>query len=151
MGAGIGSIETAYVELFIAARDEMLITTFSIGVGHDPLFTWIETALARGVLVRAVINRFRDQPTEVVSRLTRLNEGYRNFELYSFESDPNEDLHAKVVVRDREEALIGSSNLSRRGFVANHELGVVVEGQAAVTAGEAFDHLLNDTRVIRVS
>jgi len=52
------------------------------------------------------------------------------------------DLHAKVIVVDRKKALVGSANLSLRGLMNNHELGVVVEGPVAAEIARAIDMLM---------
>ena len=49
-----------------------------------------------------------------------------------------------LVVAHRHMALVGSSNLSRRGLLNNHELAVLVEGLAAVDVARALDLLLAD-------
>lgn len=151
MGGGIGSIESALERLFREAKQEIALTAYTISSGADLLFDWIEAALARGIEVRLVINRLNTQPSDVVVRLRRLASTYPHFHLYDFVPESEVDLHAKAVVVDRRIALVGSSNLSRRGLLANHELALLVEGLAAVDVARAIDFLCVSPHSIHVS
>lgn len=150
MGAGIGSIESAIDSLFRTATDEIILSVYTIGSGADLVFRWLEGALNRGVQVSLVINALGDQPADVVNRLHDMNESFQHFHLYDFLGEAGSSLHAKAIVADHQAALIGSSNLSRRGLLANHELALLVDGEAAATAGRAMDALLGSPLVSRV-
>ncbi|MGH2395625.1 MAG: phospholipase D-like domain-containing protein [bacterium] len=54
---------------------------------------------------------------------------------------PYPKLHAKVLVVDRIEALVGSANLTFHGLESNLELGLRVRGPQAAAIAERFDHL----------
>jgi cardiolipin synthase len=141
MGSGTGSIESAIETLLSEARREILLTAYSIG-NADHIFELLESALARGVRVRMVVNRLSEQHESIQRRLERLRQRYPYFDLWSFE--PHEergDLHAKVLVVDRQHALVGSSNLSYNGMVLNHELAVLIEGKEASDIAAALDTL----------
>ena len=150
MGAGIGSIESAIDDLFRTASDEIILSVYTIGSGTDLVFRWIEGALTRGVQVSLVINALEDQPADVVKRLLDMNERYHHLQLYDFLGEIGSSLHAKTIVVDHRAALIGSSNMSRRGLLANHELALLVDGEPAATAGRAMDALMDSPLVIRV-
>jgi len=150
MGSGIGSIESALERLFREAEQEIALTAYAISGGADLLFDWLEAALARGVQVRLVINRLSTQPPDVIARLHLLARTYPHFHLYSFASDGEADLHAKAVVVDRRLALVGSSNLSRRGLLANHELAVLVEGPVTADVARAIDLLCTSQHTVRI-
>lgn len=141
MGGGIGSIESALEKLFKEANQEIVMTVYAISSGSDLVFEWLEAALARGVKVRIVVNRFHSQHPGAVRRLLDLAGTYNHCELFSFSGEEENDLHAKVIAVDRKVALIGSSNLSRRGLQANHELAVVVEGTEVDVIASALDRL----------
>jgi len=149
MGGGIGSIESALERLFREAEEEIGLTAYIIS-SADLLFDWLEAALARGIQVRLVINRLNTQPSDVVVRLRRLASTYPHFYLYDFVPESEADLHAKAVVIDRRIALVGSSNLSRRGLLTNHEIAVVLRGPAAITAATALDRLFTSRYVVRL-
>lgn len=150
MGSGIGSIESSLTYLFKKARDEISLTVYTIGSGADLVFNLLRIALDRGILVRLVINRLEKQPIDVRNRLLSLTSDYSHFHLYDFQDTSDAALHAKAVVVDHRIALIGSSNMSKRGLLANHELAVIVSGSAAVTAGKAMDCLFSSPLVKQV-
>ena len=67
-----------------------------------------------------------------------------------FHPSENEgEMHAKVLVFDREIAIVGSTNLSHRGLVSGHEIAVQVSGNPVKNIGEAIDRLLLDWRTER--
>lgn len=151
MGSGIGSIESAMERVFREAQHELLITSYAISNATDLMLDWFEAALARGVLIRMVINRIHEQPAEVVARLTNLHKMYPHFYLYSFTDEQGYDLHAKVIVVDRKMALVGSFNLSRRGLLNNHELALFVEGKSAEQVASAIDGLLLSPSISQIN
>jgi len=141
MGGGVGSIESAIQELIENAQDEILLTAYSIG-NADHIFDLLDSALARGVRVRMIINRLTEQHSSVQNRLEELRKDFPHFCLHPFHPDGERgDLHAKVLVVDRRYALVGSSNLSYNGLILNHELAVLIEGQVASAIGTALDKL----------
>ena len=150
MGSGIGSIESAIDDLFRTATDEIILSVYTIGSGTDLVFRWLEEALTRGIQVILVVNALDDQPADVVKRLRNINDRFEHFHLYDFLGEAGSSLHAKAIVVDHRAALIGSSNMSRRGLLANHELALLVAGDAAATAGRAMDALLTSPLVCRV-
>ena len=150
MGAGIGSIESAIDDLFRTATDEIILSVYTIGSGTARVFRWLEGALNRGVQVSLVINAMGDQPADVVTKLRDMNERFQHFHLFDFRGEAGSSLHAKAIVADHRAALIGSSNMSRRGLLANHELAVLVDGETAATAGRAMDALIDSPLVSRM-
>jgi len=151
MGSGIGSIESAMERIFREAEHEVLITSYAISNATDLILDWFEAALARGVLIRLVINHLNEQPTDVVSRLESMYHRYNHLYLYSFEDNQEYDLHAKIIVADRKLALVGSSNLSRRGLLNNHELALLIEGNTAEQVASAVDRLLMNATTFPVT
>lgn len=141
MGAGVGSIESALDNLFANAHDEITMTVYALGTDRDALVRWLENALSRGVLVRMAVNRFEQQPAQVCKDLRRLHTEYEHFQLFDFPEQDHVSLHAKVVVADRCVAVVGSSNLSRRGLVDNHELALLVRGVAVSDIVTVLDRL----------
>lgn len=150
MGGGIGSIESTLERLFREAQQEIALTAYAISSGADLLFDWLETSLTRGIQVKLIVNHLTNQPQDVKARLHQLATTYAHFYLYDFISESEADLHAKAIVVDRKLALIGSSNLSRRGLLANHEIAVLVQGPAAATAACVLDRLFNNQLVVRL-
>ena len=68
---------------------------------------------------------------------------YHHFRLIDFPGEEDSALHDKVNVVDHRLALIGSSNESRRGLLTNHELAVIMDGDAAGEVDRAMDALID--------
>ena len=142
MGSGVGSIETVIADLFKTVISELYISAYAISNSSDLFFEWLEKALQRGIKVKILINRLDEQPFEVRGRLKNLVINYPHFFLYEFKSIENVDLHAKVIAIDRKKALVGSSNLSKRGLISNFEMGLLAEGPVADTITNTLDKLV---------
>ncbi|MEW6505537.1 MAG: phospholipase D-like domain-containing protein [Chloroflexota bacterium] len=142
MGGGVRSIESALNELLQSAQNEVLITAYTISNISDRVSGKLEIALSRGATVHLIVNRLNTQPKTAFESLKSLGDKYPYFHMYSFESDEESaDLHAKAVVIDRKRALIGSANISFRGWTTNHELAVLITGPAAGDIARAIDRL----------
>lgn len=151
MGSGVGSIESALEQIFREAENEIIITAYAISSGADLLLDWMEGALGRGIKIRLIINRRQGQPPGVINRLSALARNYSHLRLYDFTADGEADLHAKVVVADRCVALVGSSNLSRRGLLNNHEIAVLIRGGAANTVAGVVEKLFDNKFTVPVN
>ena len=152
IGGGSGSIETALHQLFASAHDEVMIVAYSISGSITIFFQQISSLLQRGVRVTILINRYSDQHSSAKQEIQQfLNIHSHIFRVFSFvPSDSNADLHAKILVVDRQYALIGSANLSLRGLKDNHEMDVLVEGRTAVEIARKVDQLLISPYVIQI-
>jgi phosphatidylserine/phosphatidylglycerophosphate/cardiolipin synthase-like enzyme len=144
MGSGLGSIESALYQLFSRANDEITIVAYAISSATPMLFQQLTMMLQRGIRVRLLVNRFPNQHPSVQQHFQSLHRGFPHLvQVYSFTPQSEEaDLHAKIVLVDRYYALVGSANLSLRGLMDNHELGVVIEGAGAADIARAIDLLL---------
>ncbi len=144
MGSGLGSIESALYRLFEQANDEVTIVAYAISSAAAMLFEQLITVLQRGIRVRLLINRFARQPASVQKQCRDLQRRFPSLvQVLSFTPQNDEaDLHAKIVLVDRKHVLVGSANLSLRGLMDNHELGVVIEGAGAADIARAVDLLL---------
>lgn len=143
VGAGFRSIESILRESFDTAKDEVVMTAYSMSIVDDRVFGLIENALSRGVRVTVIVNNLLEQPGRVVEELGILARRFPHLHVFSYQGNEERgDLHAKVVVIDRRLAIVGSSNLSFRGLVKNHELAVMVEGAQAGLVASAIDRLL---------
>lgn len=149
MGGGIGSVESTLAELFKKATNEIYISAFSIGNSSDVLFVWVEKALLRGIRIKIVINRLNEQPAEVVSKLTNLANEFPYLSIFDFPASEGVDLHAKIIVADHNRALVGSSNLSKRGIFTNYEMGILIDGPLAATVANKINKLFEISNRIR--
>lgn len=148
MGGTIGSVDTALRELISGASRELQIATYELRMDATHLLDLLEDRLGAGVTVTIVVNRLDAKPTAVRQYLLELVQTYSHCHLYTFEPPTeDEDLHAKLVVADRERMIIGSANLSWRGLVENHEIAVRLEGADVASVASAVDKLLGSSHL----
>ena len=96
-----------------------------------------------------LVNNFSPQHNQVISNVRQWARDFQTFHLYDFGSEA--DLHAKLIVVDREKALIGSSNLSWNGEVANYELAILIEdNNEANKIASTADRLINSNLVNKI-
>jgi cardiolipin synthase len=146
MGKGIGSVESAIEDMLYKAKEEIQVAAFQITEGSHPFLQIIESSLSRGIRVTLIINKFESQPLSIQKELQRLADLFPHFTQVDFDpKDGKQDLHAKIIVVDRSVALVGSPNLTWRGLVLNHELGVVLSGPVAGTISRLLDALATDS------
>jgi cardiolipin synthase len=151
LGAGTGSVDSALEDLMRGAAREIQVAAYRVTTSASDFLRLLKSRLDAGVRVSLVINRLSAQDDSITRSLRDLARTYSHFELYDFQpKGEREDLHAKVIVVDRERALLGSANLTGRGLVANHELGVVLSGKIARDLGAALDRLVQSTDAVRV-
>ena len=155
LGGNVRSLSAKLGEVIRAAEFTLDITVYSLTDGADELLAVINEKAAVGVRIRIIVddlesvedyNKFflRAKLREMIQR------NPETFQVYNFPHESNTDgLHAKVVVVDRTHALIGSANLSFRGLLSTHELGVLVYGETARTTAECIDKLINSSKTKR--
>jgi phosphatidylserine/phosphatidylglycerophosphate/cardiolipin synthase-like enzyme len=146
-GGGRRSIETGLRDLGSSAKTELLGTIYSIAEFPESVIEMLGVALRNGVTTRLVVEDYARQYAKARRRLEALRGDGAPLWLYSF-ADTKSELHAKLWVADRRRYLVGSANLSRRGFRSSHELAVLGnELRTAESVGAAFDELLRSPSV----
>jgi phosphatidylserine/phosphatidylglycerophosphate/cardiolipin synthase-like enzyme len=146
IGQGVGSVESAIEDLLKEAQDEILVAAFQITEGAGQFLQMLRDCLSRGIRVTLLINRFDSQPRSVQETLRGFTEQFAHFTKVDFNPQSKfQDLHAKIIVVDRSTALVGSPNLSWKGLVLNHELGVVLSGPIASTIAHLLDALMQES------
>jgi phosphatidylserine/phosphatidylglycerophosphate/cardiolipin synthase-like enzyme len=151
-GHGIRTVESKIEEILDGARSNIVIVAYAIGAGGLAFLERVEDCLARGIEVTMILNKLPRQDSKVQTKVRALAKEYTYFTAFSFEpSNDREALHAKVLVVDNSIALVGSANLSMRGLVLNHELGVVITGPIVVRILRLLSQLSTDHRTKRVT
>jgi phosphatidylserine/phosphatidylglycerophosphate/cardiolipin synthase-like enzyme len=134
------SIEPVIEEILSSAQEEVLVVAYVITESAIELLQQLEQLAQRGVRVIFVLNNPGSFPQTVQVTLMRLLEKFAHVEVRAF-SEETGQLHAKVIVVDRQKAVIGSANLSWGGLIANHEVGVLVEGEPVWKLAGTIDAL----------
>lgn len=151
IGNGIESFETEIEKIFKETRGEIQIVAYSISSHAPQLFDLLFTAVKNGCLIKLIVFKFDDLKSSSKNLLLKLEQS-KGFLLYKYVPNNDDDkdaLHAKMIVANRKKALIGSANLSWRGLVTNHEIGVILYGSAAVDAANLVDRLIEKSPRIK--
>ena len=146
VGEGVRAFDAVIAGLLETARREIQIAIYRIDASALPLLDLLEQAAAREVWILILVSALEDQPAPVRERLESMGRRPR-VRVVDFRRAAGGLLHAKVVLVDRERAVIGSANLTWGGLVANHELGVLIEGPEAWEIGRLLDRLAEATGV----
>lgn len=153
LGGTHRSLAIVLQDVIDRAQQSLDITAYSITGEADEVLAAINDKAAQGVTVRMIIDNLEaDQDDEksktrkarlrtVLREMMRINP--QTLRIWNFPHESNNDgLHAKVLVADRSHAVIGSANLSFRGFQGAHELGVLVHGETARQTSKCIDKLI---------
>ena len=140
VGEGVRAFDAVIAGLLETARREIQIAIYRIDASALPLLDLLEQAAAREVWILILVSALEDQPAPVRERLESMGRRPR-VRVVDFRRAAGGLLHAKVVLVDRERAVIGSANLTWGGLVANHELGVLMEDPEAGEIGHLPDRL----------
>lgn len=145
---GSCSIGSAIGDILKEAQQEVIIVAYRLTTGVPEFITLLESALARGCLVRII----RDHAVDVVASedryMDKLLQNYRTISVWDFRepNSPNSNyaLHAKMVIVDRSKAIVGSANFSRNGMVENHEIAICLTGSEVRSLGVTCDRLIEN-------
>lgn len=130
IGALAGSVLTAIRQVPDIAKTEVQIAVYSFGRNTVGFMEIVQLLLERKVRVQLMVNRFSSQPAEAKNILIDLKQKHQGLTILSFEPrKKNRDLHAKILVVDREYAIVGSPNISFHGYVSNHEIAIIIKGK----------------------
>lgn len=139
---GIRSTEPTMLDLINDARDEIQILSYAVTNGADKILHALERALSRGVKVNFVMNSKEEMDEGVAMSLRSLIQNYKYCKMYIFGYNGTQDLHAKIMVSDREKAIVGSSNLTARGLTWNLEIGFLIEDEIVWKLSEIIDRIV---------
>lgn len=130
----IGGGEQGAYELLVdslrQAKKSVRIVAYSLGGRSNELesiFKILKDKINTGVQVQLIINRFWSATEYAQKQLKGLE--HRNFKLLNYDPhDERENLHAKIIIIDTTEILLGSANISKSGLFSNHEIIVKISG-----------------------
>jgi phosphatidylserine/phosphatidylglycerophosphate/cardiolipin synthase-like enzyme len=149
LGAGVPAVERTLTDLLDAASHEILLTVYSMTPGTGRVWDAIEKALATGIRCTLIANRLDEQHPDLRALFLELARRHPvTLRIYTFTgADDRDALHAKLVIVDRQVALVGSANLTFHGLVSAHELAIVVRGPTVEQIASRFDLLLRSQLV----
>ena len=137
---GVRGTESTIRDIVTGVRSELHVMAYVMSRHATWLLDDIQNALDRGITTTLVINRLQAQDFVIRNRLCRWSRSYPHFMLRSYDKG-DKSVHAKVVVADRNIAVVGSANFSWHGMATNYEVGVLLEGKEAWTLSKIVDRL----------
>lgn len=144
-GQGLRAAEPVIQELVTSAREEIQILAYLISESAIPLLQLLRGSVERGVKLTLILNNYDGCSQSVKDELVSLQRfGYAK--VMNFNDPQGSLLHAKVLIADRKRAIFGSANFSWGGLVANHEIGVLLEGDPAWALAGIIDSLVEKLR-----
>ena len=139
--------EPATRELIMGTREEIHVLAYTVSTEGMHIINLLETGLRRGLRICLVVNKMHEKDRTVVDALLGLNRKYSRLVLGDFHDPGGRDLHAKVLVADREAAIIGSANMSWRGMSGNYEIGVLIRDKSCWKLADMIDGLAEKFKV----
>jgi cardiolipin synthase len=138
VGYGVRSIGAVITEIINEAKEEIQIMAYLI-TSMD-FIDLLVSAAERGVSVNVIVNNLQEQPENIKKSLQHATENFLYFTVKEFCKKQRGSLHAKVIVVDRQKAVIGSANFTKQGIEAgNHEIAVLLQGNKAEKVAELID------------
>lgn len=128
-----------YVRMIETAQRSVTVVT-PYFVPDETIFRLLKVAAQRGIHVRVLLPRKSDHRLLDFARkwyVRTLKEA--GAEILFFK--PNV-LHAKLFIRDNEEAVVGSPNLDMRSLFLNYEIGAVITTPSALNEINGFVNIL---------
>lgn len=139
VGGEIRSFDSVIRELLGLSIKEVQIAAYGFDRSFGPVLEELYRRTSLGGGIMKVITR----PPESHDRGVRtiLERLRRQGILIYPPPGCNELVHAKVLVVNRQHAIIGSANFTYGGLTANHELGVWLKGSEAWELARALDRI----------
>ncbi|WAM36583.1 phosphatidylserine/phosphatidylglycerophosphate/cardiolipin synthase family protein [Caldicellulosiruptor acetigenus] len=140
VGKGIRSLGTVIEELIVSATDEIHVAAYLIT--STTLVDLLAGAAGRGIRVYVVVNDLGEQPAGVREKLLAAVKKFEHFTVREFSRRNKGVLHAKVLVVDRNKAVVGSANFTYSGMTeGNYEIAVLLEGREAAIIARIVEEL----------
>ncbi len=137
---GARAIEPVIEENIKNAKREIQIAAYALTARALHLVDLLLDAASRGVKITLILNAQTCRDKEVARKLEFLVSSFPHVKVVNFKS-LKKTLHAKVIVIDRNIAIIGSANFTWSGMYSNYEIGVLLDGSHAWEVARILDQL----------
>ncbi|HOW13305.1 phospholipase D-like domain-containing protein [Methanosarcina sp.] len=141
MNGGIRGTETVIEELINEAKHEIHLVSYLFTSKALHILELIKEASERGVKVTIIVNDIESQEHKIVSELKAMSLSFPYVKVYDFKDPKNRPLHAKIIISDRNKAVVGSANFSWGGLYTNYEIGLLIKGPIVWELSEVVDNL----------
>jgi len=120
VGYGIRSFQSELIETMMNARESILISAYTIT--EKSIIHSMEKVLKKGVSVTLYL--YASETSNYHQFSDVLNQMERKYGNFWINKVKNTVLHAKVLVSDNTDVIIGSANPTQSGMYLNYELGL---------------------------
>jgi phosphatidylserine/phosphatidylglycerophosphate/cardiolipin synthase-like enzyme len=137
------------IQMVQEARSEIVVVGYVFTTGASEFVKRVSHARQRGLTVTIVGNRMRQS----VAALRETWGPGPGPAVYSREGDPNDEmasLHAKLLICDKQTALVTSANFSFHGFHENIEMGLRVRSPSVARLSDFVRQLIASSTVTPV-
>lgn len=134
------STSLAIEELVVNTQNELQIMAYLISKHADKFMTIVKEALECGIKTTLIINQLEGQDQKIRKELFSWQKKFPYFKLVDF-NRYGKILHAKVLISDREKAVIGSANFSLGGLSKNYEIGMLIQGKEVWELSKIIDDI----------
>lgn len=129
---GIEDYHTTALRLIAAARERVTVALYVVRLDEDGpvqhLLTALSEAARRGVSVRVVLDRGRDWRTGAIDpKHQEVAEHLKRSGVRVVLDEAERTTHAKVLVVDDRQVVVGSHNWTRSALTANREWSVLID------------------------
>lgn len=138
------------IEMVQEARSEIVVVGYVFTAGAAGFVRQVLQARQRGVVVMIIGNRMRQS----IPALRQLWGSGLAPIVYSWESDGTDELtslHAKLLICDKDTALVTSANYSLHGLHENVEIGLRVRSPSVTRLSDFVRQLIDSSTVVQVS
>ena len=123
IGYGVRSFSSTIKELIASAEKEIIMTVYVIS--DLKIVNSLRKSLDRGIHVEMYVYQPQlANSSQAIRQVVKFEKDYGHFVIHIVKG---EVLHAKVLVVDSREVLIGSANPTVSGMERNYELGLLVK------------------------
>jgi len=141
MKQGIRGTEPVIEEVIMQASKEIQILAYIFTAKAIHILRLVEQAAKRGLKITIIVNDLQVQDQTIKYQLEKMEATFPHVQVLNFTDNTKRQLHAKIVVADREKAVIGSANFSWGGMYSNYEVGLLIEGEPAWKIAQLVDSL----------
>ena len=141
LGQRVRGTGPAILEILNRSKDQIHILAYDITSNAVEFLNELELALTRGRKITLIVDGKRiGERADLRSRFLEWKSKFEYFTFVEFFRD-DKMLHAKVVIADRNVAVIGSANFTAGGFENNYEVGVLLKGKEVRTLASIIDKI----------
>ena len=112
----------AITEMIDQTKSSLILTIYIIS--NNEILEKVKEALDRNVDVEVFIYKDKEVFNDVTHKVLKLTDEYYNFTVHEV---TEKTLHAKVLISDKKQTLIGSANFTGKAMHENYELGILVD------------------------